>query len=298
MYAATGVTSRDVHAPHRDRVAVPHGGQGRRRQPPRRREDLPDDAAAGHPGGTVLVDHPLRQRDALDAPDAAALPAGRQPVLPDPGGDRERRRLDHGHVRSGATRRQPGGQLDPDRRRARAGSRSCASTARSRRSSTSPGARARSSSSTSSTRPSSSTSKTPLQTEGSTMSASADDTPVLDLLASMTADSVAVSSLDPQSLMLVRLAALVAVDAPTASYLLNLGPAADAGVDADQVRGVLTAVAPIVGTARVVVRDGHDRRRARRRDRGRRGRRAAVAEDARSVMSEGVARRSPRRPGW
>ena len=55
------------------------------------------------------------------------------------------------------------------------------------------------------------------------MSASADETPVLDLLASMTADSVAVSSLDPQSLMLVRLAALVAVDAPTASYLLNLG---------------------------------------------------------------------------
>ncbi len=88
------------------------------------------------------------------------------------------------------------------------------------------------------------------------MSASAEDTPVLDLLASMTADSVAVSSLDPQSLMLVRLAALVAVDAPTASYLLNLGPAADAGVDADQVRGVLTAVAPIVGTARVVSATG------------------------------------------
>ena len=88
------------------------------------------------------------------------------------------------------------------------------------------------------------------------MSASADDTPVLDLLASMTADSVAVSSLDPQSLMLVRLAALIAVDAPTASYLLNLGPAADAGIDADQVRGVLTAVAPIVGTARVVSATG------------------------------------------
>jgi 4-carboxymuconolactone decarboxylase len=88
------------------------------------------------------------------------------------------------------------------------------------------------------------------------MSASTDETPVLDLLASMTADSVVASSLDPQSLMLVRLAALVAVDAPTASYLLNLEPAADAGVDADQVRGVLTAVAPIVGTARVVSATG------------------------------------------
>ena len=51
--------------------------------------------------------------------------------------------------------------------------------------------------------------------------------------------------------MLVRIAALAAVDAPPASYLLNLGAAADSGVDADQVRGVLAAIAPIVGTARV-----------------------------------------------
>jgi 4-carboxymuconolactone decarboxylase len=77
------------------------------------------------------------------------------------------------------------------------------------------------------------------------------ETPVLDLLASMTAESIAVSDLDPQSLMLVRIAALAAVDAPPASYLLNLGAAADAGVDADQVRGVLAGIAPIVGTARV-----------------------------------------------
>ena len=88
------------------------------------------------------------------------------------------------------------------------------------------------------------------------MSASADDTPVLDLLASMTADSLEASTLDPQALMLVRIAALVAVDAPPSSYLLNLGAASDAGVDADAVRGVLTAVAPIVGTARVASATG------------------------------------------
>jgi hypothetical protein len=40
------------------------------------------------------------------------------------------------------------------------------------------------------------------------------DKPVLDLLARMTADSVEVSSLDPESLMLVRIAALISVDAP------------------------------------------------------------------------------------
>ena len=34
--------------------------------------------------------------------------------------------------------------------------------------------------------------------------------------------------------------------------LMNLEAAADVGIDAEQVRGVLAAVAPIVGTARVV----------------------------------------------
>jgi 4-carboxymuconolactone decarboxylase len=88
------------------------------------------------------------------------------------------------------------------------------------------------------------------------MADGASDTPVLDLLASMTADSLEASSLDAQSLMLVRIAALVAVDAPAASYLANLGAAADLDVDAEQVRGVLAAVAPIVGTARVVSATG------------------------------------------
>ena len=89
------------------------------------------------------------------------------------------------------------------------------------------------------------------------MAASSDEAPVLDLLARMTADSVEASSLDAQSLMLVRIAALVAVDAPPASYLLNLETAVDTGIDADQIRGVLTAVAPIVGTARVASATGN-----------------------------------------
>jgi 4-carboxymuconolactone decarboxylase len=82
------------------------------------------------------------------------------------------------------------------------------------------------------------------------------ETPVLDLLANMTAASLVASDLDPETLMLVRIAALVAVDAPPASYLMNLGAAGDIGVDADQVRGVLAAIAPIVGTARVASATG------------------------------------------
>ncbi len=83
------------------------------------------------------------------------------------------------------------------------------------------------------------------------------DTPVLDLLASMTADSVAASSLDPETLLLVRIAALVAVDAPPVSYALNLALAGEAGLDPERVRGVFAAVAPIVGTARVASATGN-----------------------------------------
>jgi hypothetical protein len=83
------------------------------------------------------------------------------------------------------------------------------------------------------------------------------ETPVLDLLAEMTASSLDASDLDAKSLMLVRIAALVAVDAPPASYLLNLGPASELGVDAEDVRGVLVAIAPIVGTARTMAALGH-----------------------------------------
>jgi 4-carboxymuconolactone decarboxylase len=85
---------------------------------------------------------------------------------------------------------------------------------------------------------------------------STSETPVLDLLANMTADSVAASDLDADTLMLVRIAALAAVDAPAVSYLLNLGAASEVGVDAEQVRGVLAAIAPIVGTARIASATG------------------------------------------
>ncbi len=77
------------------------------------------------------------------------------------------------------------------------------------------------------------------------------ETPVLDLIASMTADSIEASTLDAETLMLVRIAALVAVDAPPISYVMNLETAGEIGIEAEQVRGVLAAVAPIVGTARI-----------------------------------------------
>jgi 4-carboxymuconolactone decarboxylase len=82
------------------------------------------------------------------------------------------------------------------------------------------------------------------------------DTPVLDLLAQMTADSLDATSLDAEAIALVRLAALVASGAPAASYALNLAAAGEVGLDAEDVRGVLAAIAPIVGTSRVVAATG------------------------------------------
>ena len=89
------------------------------------------------------------------------------------------------------------------------------------------------------------------------MSDALNEAPVLDLLARMTADSLAASSLDNETLILVRIAALVAVDAAPVSYALNLEAAAAGGLDIDSVRGVLTAIAPIVGTARIAAATGN-----------------------------------------
>jgi hypothetical protein len=83
------------------------------------------------------------------------------------------------------------------------------------------------------------------------------DTPVLDLINGMTASSIEAADLTPETLMLVRFAALVAVQAPPASYVTNLAVAEDVGVDVESLRAVLLAVAPIVGTPRVVAAIGN-----------------------------------------
>jgi hypothetical protein len=70
---------------------------------------------------------------------------------------------------------------------------------------------------------------------------------VLDTLSEMTAASVDQGSLEAREHMLTRLAALVAVDAPPLSYLVNIGTAYDVGLTLEDVQGVLVGVAPIVG---------------------------------------------------
>lgn len=83
------------------------------------------------------------------------------------------------------------------------------------------------------------------------------ETPVLDTIADITAASLAHNSLASRELMLVRVAALIAVGAPPASYLANAAAAADSGVTADDIQAVMIGVAPVVGTARVVAAGGN-----------------------------------------
>jgi hypothetical protein len=89
------------------------------------------------------------------------------------------------------------------------------------------------------------------------MNANEADTPVLDLLTEMTTASIDRSNLDPRTLMLVRLAALVAVDAPPVSYLMNLGVGGQVGLEADDVQEVMIGIAPVVGTARIASAGGN-----------------------------------------
>ena len=78
------------------------------------------------------------------------------------------------------------------------------------------------------------------------------EAPVLEALVEINAVSVARTEMDPASLVAIRLAALVAVDAPVASYLLHFGPAVETGLTLEAAQDILVAVAPIVGTPRVL----------------------------------------------
>lgn len=80
----------------------------------------------------------------------------------------------------------------------------------------------------------------------------AGEAPVLERVIAMNLDSFERSGLDESTYLLVRLAALVAMDAAPMSYALHLEAAGEAGVTLEQVQGLLTAIAPLVGSARIV----------------------------------------------
>ena len=80
--------------------------------------------------------------------------------------------------------------------------------------------------------------------------------PVMDVLSAMTVASLERTTLDPAMIVLVRFAALVAIDAAPASYLFHFGAGAEAGLTMRDAQQVLIALAPLVGTARIIAATG------------------------------------------
>jgi 4-carboxymuconolactone decarboxylase len=75
--------------------------------------------------------------------------------------------------------------------------------------------------------------------------------PVIEALARMNQGALD-SSLDGQTVLLLRFAALVALDAPAQSYLVTLALGAEAGLPPETVQAALVALAPVVGGPRIV----------------------------------------------
>jgi len=64
--------------------------------------------------------------------------------------------------------------------------------------------------------------------------------------------NITLAGIDERSHALVRVAALIALDAAPASYMSAVQAGLDAGATYDEIVGTLIAVMPIVGIARVV----------------------------------------------
>jgi 4-carboxymuconolactone decarboxylase len=78
------------------------------------------------------------------------------------------------------------------------------------------------------------------------------DLEVLDEVLAIRETAQANSGLDPRSFSLVKIATLIALDAPPASYLWQVASALDAGATPQDLFGVLRAVAPQVGGPRAM----------------------------------------------
>ena len=83
------------------------------------------------------------------------------------------------------------------------------------------------------------------------------DTPVLETLTDITAASIDHNSLSVREFMLARLSALIAVDAPPMTWIANASAVTESGLTVEDLQGIMIAVAPVVGTPRVMAAGGH-----------------------------------------
>ncbi len=78
------------------------------------------------------------------------------------------------------------------------------------------------------------------------------DMTILEQAVGIREAELARTGLDARTFGLVKIAALIALDAPPASYLWQVGNALDEGASPEDVLGVLRAVAPQVGGPKIV----------------------------------------------
>jgi alkylhydroperoxidase/carboxymuconolactone decarboxylase family protein YurZ len=81
---------------------------------------------------------------------------------------------------------------------------------------------------------------------------SAGDVDVLEKVVGLRELNREVSGLDPRTFALVKIASLIALDAPPASYAWQVANALEDGVTPEDILGVLRAIAPQVGGPKVI----------------------------------------------
>jgi 4-carboxymuconolactone decarboxylase len=75
---------------------------------------------------------------------------------------------------------------------------------------------------------------------------------VITSLLEMQIHNLEASGLEPRTYSLVKIATLIAIDAPQASYVAQVAFAIEAGVAPDDIVSLLVTVAPQVGLPRVI----------------------------------------------
>jgi alkylhydroperoxidase/carboxymuconolactone decarboxylase family protein YurZ len=76
--------------------------------------------------------------------------------------------------------------------------------------------------------------------------------PLMQAIAQMNAGMGSSPEFDERTLLLMRFAALVALDAPAQSYLVTLALGERSGITAQAVQAALAALAPVVGAPRAL----------------------------------------------
>jgi 4-carboxymuconolactone decarboxylase len=90
------------------------------------------------------------------------------------------------------------------------------------------------------------------ETERTLRDVSAGDVEALETAIGLREAHLGATGLDPRTFALVKIATLIALDAPPASYAWQIGNALDGGASPEDILGVLRAVAPQVGGPRIV----------------------------------------------